>query len=139
MSKPDDVSQEDWDAAVALPIVSENFDDLDLAIVAQAIAAARDEGRAEAEFAHDMLLLADRFKVGEENGHPVWVVSRGPNSWAIWDGAFVLNSDGEWECEPLPSNRDEDFISRTRWAFSDAMARALASLPTAGDGKGGVE
>lgn len=40
MSKPDDVSQEAWDAACALPIISHNFDDDDLVTVARAIMAA---------------------------------------------------------------------------------------------------
>lgn len=88
----------------------------------------------ERDFAHEMLLLADRFKVGEKHGHPVWVISRGPNSWAVWDGAFVLNSDGDWEFEPFPSNRDEDFITRTRWAFSDALLRARSALKDSGNG-----
>jgi hypothetical protein len=28
----------------------------------------------------------------------------------------VLNKLGEWEFEPLPSSRDDDFLSRCRYA-----------------------
>jgi hypothetical protein len=35
--------------------------------------------------------------------------------WAIVSGAAVLNHDNEWEREPLPSSRSDEFIARTRW------------------------
>jgi hypothetical protein len=38
---PDEIPQDIWDAANALPIVSENFDDGDLAIIARALLAER--------------------------------------------------------------------------------------------------
>lgn len=38
--KPDDVTQNAWDMAVRLPIVSQNFDDDDLVTIARAITAA---------------------------------------------------------------------------------------------------
>ena len=38
---------------------------------------------------------------------------------------LTLNKDGEWEYEPSPSNRDDDFLSRCRFnSFNDA-ANAL--------------
>jgi hypothetical protein len=40
---------------------------------------------------------------------------RGENAWAIVDSHFALNRDGEWEHEPFPSNRSDQFIARTRW------------------------
>ena len=40
---------------------------------------------------------------------------RGENSWAIYDSGMVLNVDGILEWEPSPSNRDEEFIKRTRF------------------------
>lgn len=41
--------------------------------------------------------------------------------WAIIDAGFCLNTDGEWEWEPSPSNRDADFIERTRFPLFVAM------------------
>lgn len=36
-----------------------------------------------------------------------------------------LNKDGEWEHEPLPSNRDDDFLSRCRFHCFESAADAL--------------
>lgn len=41
--------------------------------------------------------------------------------WAIVDMGYCLNTDGEWEPEPRPSNRDEAFIERTRFPLFVAM------------------
>lgn len=40
---------------------------------------------------------------------------RGGDAWVIVDSSYVLNREGEWEYEPLPSSRTEQFITRTRW------------------------
>lgn len=46
-----------------------------------------------------------------------------PLSWCVRraDGA-VLAKDGEWEYEPLPSSRDDEFIARTRWPTARTAA-----------------
>ena len=80
----------------------------------------------------ELMLLADRFCMGKDGrGRSVWVASRGPSSWAVWDGAFVLATDGEWEAEPMPSSRDEAFIARTRHTFAEAVRRARQALKDA--------
>jgi len=43
------------------------------------------------------------------------VAFRGPNAWAIVCVGAVLNHDGEWEYESMPSSRTEDFFARCRW------------------------
>jgi hypothetical protein len=43
------------------------------------------------------------------------VERRGEDAWAIIDSNYALNRNGEWEYEPLPSSRDDEFILRTRW------------------------
>ena len=35
--------------------------------------------------------------------------------YVVWHNGAVLNNIGEFEIEPLPSNRDEAFILRTRY------------------------
>ena len=40
---------------------------------------------------------------------------RGDDAWAITDSHYVLNRDGDWEYEPLPSSRSDEFKARTRW------------------------
>lgn len=46
----------------------------------------------------------------------VQVAKRGTDAWAIiGDGGHCLAHDGEWEYEPLPSSRTEEFFERCRW------------------------
>jgi hypothetical protein len=40
---------------------------------------------------------------------------RGDGKWAVNDCGFVLSRTGEWEYEPLPSSRTDDFIARCRF------------------------
>jgi len=54
---------------------------------------------------------------------------RANDSWAIKDGGNVLCADGEWEYEPFPSSRTDEFIARTRFTLDDAFHRAKAALP----------
>ena len=51
--------------------------------------------------------------------------------WAVCQWGNVLSKDGEWECEPTPSNRDSDFLTRCRFgSLKDAcMAIERLSLP----------
>jgi hypothetical protein len=41
----------------------------------------------------------------------------GSRLWAVRDASgSVLNKLGEWEYEPLPSSRDDEFLARCRYA-----------------------
>jgi hypothetical protein len=42
--------------------------------------------------------------------------------YVVFSGGEVLNSDGEWEWEPMPSSRTEEFIGRTRCPSFEAAA-----------------
>ncbi len=44
--------------------------------------------------------------------------------WAIRRGGYVLNRDGQWEHEPLPSSRDDAFLARCRYPLADALRHA---------------
>lgn len=49
-----------------------------------------------------------------------------PSQWAIREMQMVMTKDGEWEWEPSPSNRDDDFLARTRFdTVKDAAECAL--------------
>lgn len=54
-----------------------------------------------------------------------------PIKWAVvLDQNRVLNQDGEWEYEPLPSSRSDEFLARTRWDSAEAaLAFVEATLP----------
>ena len=48
------------------------------------------------------------------------------HGWAVrWMGE-CLNSDGEWEYEPIPSSREDDFFARCRFPEQEAIERAKA-------------
>lgn len=66
-------------------------------------------------------LSADRFRVGN-----ISIESRGLDKWVVLSGGLVLNTGNQWEYEPLPSNRDDAFILRTRFSFSEAYRLALS-------------
>lgn len=60
-------------------------------------------------------------------GHGIRVERRNADAWAVCWQSDVLNTEGKWEWEPLPSSRGEDFIARTRHPFSEAMRLAVAA------------
>jgi hypothetical protein len=43
-----------------------------------------------------------------------------PDSWAITKNGSCLNREAEWEHEPFPSGRDEEYLKRNRFSFDDA-------------------
>jgi hypothetical protein len=55
-----------------------------------------------------------------------------PTSWAIREGGSVLSKDdNQWELEPSPSYRDDEFLARTRWSSaSEAIAFANTHFTT---------
>lgn len=69
----------------------------------------------------------DPFVISVEwRGGATWVVMRG-SSGRVW-----CESASEWEFEPSPSNRDDDFIARTRYPLAQALAigERLAAQPS---------
>lgn len=46
---------------------------------------------------------------------------RSEGKWAVTTFGQVLNSSGEWEYEPQPSNRTDEFIKRTRFDLKTAV------------------
>jgi len=45
--------------------------------------------------------------------------------WAVRRRGYVLSTNGEWEYEPMPSSRDDDFYARYRFGSLDAALEAL--------------
>lgn len=46
--------------------------------------------------------------------------------WAVIEGPFVLTVEGDWEHEPIPSSRDDEFYRRCR--FTEEKRRALEAV-----------
>lgn len=40
---------------------------------------------------------------------------RGGNRFAVREGLWCANKDRQWELEPIPSSRDDEFMERCRW------------------------
>lgn len=51
----------------------------------------------------------------------------GPPLWAVRRFGNCLNKDGEYEYEPMPSSRDDDFYARCRWPTPQAAYSAWQS------------
>lgn len=83
----------------------------------------------DARTAQALLLKADRFYFGKNTyGYDVWVASRGDGVWAVWNGSSCFSRDGLWMYEPLPSSREEGFVSQTRYSFAEAVRQAEKAL-----------
>lgn len=54
---------------------------------------------------------------------PVVIELRSQGKWAVVMSSrdSVLNRDGTWEYEPLPSNRTAEFLARTRFSLEEAL------------------
>lgn len=75
-----------------------------------------------------------------ENGHPqsrAEVIATAfreedgtPFSWAVREGAFVLNRKSDWEQEPNPSSRSKDFLTRARWSSAEEAVAAATEYFT---------
>ena len=51
----------------------------------------------------------------------------GPDKWSVRRSGECLNKRGEWEWEPMPSSRDDDFMARCRFdSPGEAIEAALA-------------
>lgn len=55
---------------------------------------------------------------------------RGGEKWCLTDGFGCYRADGQREHEPIPSGRDDEFLSRTRFPFEEAMQLAERIAPT---------
>jgi hypothetical protein len=61
------------------------------------------------------------------NQEEVYIELRNPeqNHWAVTRHGSVLNKDLEFEYEPMPSSRDEDFFNRCRFRSVEEAAQYL--------------
>jgi len=54
---------------------------------------------------------------------------RGDDRWAVLDSPFCLGEDGDWEYEPQPSNRDDDWLDAHRFDLDTALGLAKEAAP----------
>lgn len=68
-----------------------------------------------------LLDLATEFRIP---GSRISVQWRGKHDWCVFEGGTVLNKAGDWEYEPLPSSRSEEFTAHTRFDRDTAIRLA---------------
>ena len=71
-------------------------------------------------------MTACEWRVGEPGLDELRIVERAQRDGSVlyavtWRG-WVANRDREWEHEPIPSSRDDDFLLRCRFADWEAAA-----------------
>ncbi|MCW2898794.1 MAG: hypothetical protein JWO67_1059 [Streptosporangiaceae bacterium] len=57
------------------------------------------------------------------------VEHRGDGRWCVTDGHNCLGADGTWGYEPLPSNRDDDWMKTHRFDLDTAIQLAKDFAP----------
>jgi len=72
----------------------------------------------------------DEATFSDKYTYSITVEERGDNRWAVKGIFYVLNKDGEWEHEPRPSSREDDFLERCRFTEEEALRRALEVVDT---------
>jgi hypothetical protein len=59
----------------------------------------------------------------------ITVAYRGRGLWAVTRHKRCLNAEGEWDWEPLPSDRDDDWLAWHRFDLDVALGLAKEALP----------
>ncbi len=72
------------------------------------------------------------YRVGDDQIIPTTVERvrqlGGIEKWAVRNAGNCLNKSGEWEWEPMPSSRDDEFLARCRFdSLNEAIDAALAA------------
>jgi hypothetical protein len=76
-------------------------------------------------------VVVDAYAIPMERGRSLMRIERarqasGRDLWKVVRDGECLSRQGEWEWEPMPSGRDEQFLSRCR--FEDAQGAIEAAL-----------
>lgn len=80
---------------------------------------------------YEVSVLPVDFEDGE-----LWTITveyRGAGLWAVLHGGHALGTDGQWDYEPRPSDREDDWKAAHRFTLAEAVGKAteLASRLTA--------
>ena len=62
--------------------------------------------------------------------YAVQVQWRGGETYAVMRHRQCLNAAGEWDWEPSPSNREDDWIAGHRFTYQTALEMACRVAPT---------
>lgn len=59
----------------------------------------------------------------------VAVEERWPSGWAVLWAGYCLGEDGEWDFEPLPSSRTDEWKATHRFSLEQALELAMREAP----------
>jgi hypothetical protein len=66
---------------------------------------------------------AVKFELNGEYG--IYVEDRGKGKWAVTYGGMCLGRNGEWDYEPMPSSRTDEWIAANRFDSPEEAERAF--------------
>lgn len=71
------------------------------------------------------------FPADDRNGYhfTLKVEYRGRGLWGVFDGPYCLGTDGDFDYEPSPSSRDDEWLSTHRFDLDTALALAKEHAP----------
>ena len=70
-----------------------------------------------------------------DDGAVIQRTLRAPESWAIRAGSACMSTTGEWDIEPMPSDRTDEWLANHRWPSAAAAWAALRQSRGAGGGR----
>jgi hypothetical protein len=68
----------------------------------------------------------------EDVNRAAWVITisyRSQGQWAVTNFGYCLNSAGEWDHEPSPSNRTDEWKAQHRFPLLEAQRLAVEAYP----------
>ena len=63
-----------------------------------------------------------------DDGAVIQRTLRAPESWAIRAGSSCMSTTGEWDIEPMPSDRTDEWLTNHRWPSAAAAWAALQQV-----------
>lgn len=83
------------------------------------------------------MLVATTYRIIDSGGEYTTIERRSamdkPEKWAVCNLGDVLNKNGQWEYEPQPSSRSDEFIECTRFDTVEEAYEAWISWKKAND------
>lgn len=129
------LSPRQWAELHARNLAGETFDDMIDALPEPATpvpeAAAVPAVGQEARYGIDCYYLPTTKRGGSEVKVQRTRQMNGPDKWSVRLDGNCLNKRGDWEWEPMPSSRDDEFLNRCRF---ETLEEALDAALAGGDG-----
>lgn len=65
----------------------------------------------------------------DSDAFTIRVVYTGRDRWAVRNGGYCLGTDSDWDWEPIPSERDDDWLAAHRFDLDTALRLAREHAP----------